>query len=58
MENNGLSLCALHHKIFDLGTFTIPPDSYKLAFSQQVEGDESTKYTLPAQHGKLPPFFI
>jgi putative restriction endonuclease len=51
LENNGLSLCALHHKIFDLGAFTILPDTYKLVFSQQVAGGESTKQTLLAQHG-------
>lgn len=25
VEANGLSLCALHHKLFDLGAFTLEP---------------------------------
>ncbi|MBU1664189.1 MAG: HNH endonuclease [Gammaproteobacteria bacterium] len=52
VESNGLALCALHHKIFDLGAFTILPDSYKLVFSQQVAGGETTKNALLVQHGK------
>lgn len=52
VESNGLALCALHHKIFDLGAFTILPDDYKLVFSQQVVGGEATKSTVLAQHGK------
>lgn len=51
MESNGLALCALHHKIFDLGAFTILPDSYKLVFSQQVAGSETTKHALLERHG-------
>jgi len=51
VESNGLALCSLHHKIFDLGAFTILPDSFTLVFSQQVAGGEATKNTLLAQHG-------
>ena len=51
VENNGLALCALHHKIFDLGAFTIQPDTYKLAFSQHLAGGEITKHTLLERHG-------
>lgn len=29
LETNGLSLCALHHKLFDLGVFTIDPVALK-----------------------------
>ena len=35
-EPNGLSLCALHHKLFDLGAFTIEPVSHRIVFSQHV----------------------
>jgi putative restriction endonuclease len=42
-EPNGLSLCALHHKLFDLGAFTIEPVSHRIEFSQHavagVRGD-------------------
>jgi putative restriction endonuclease len=50
-ENNGLALCALHHKIFDLGAFTILPDTYQLTFSQHLAGSEATKLILFEHHG-------
>ncbi len=31
---NGLALCSLHHKIFDLGAFAILPETYQMVFSQ------------------------
>jgi putative restriction endonuclease len=36
-ERNGLALCALHHKAFDLGAFTIRRD-YVLLVSEQTHG--------------------
>lgn len=36
IEPNGLSLCALHHKLFDLGVFTIEPSEYRVTFSQHA----------------------
>lgn len=36
IEPNGLSLCALHHKLFDLGVFTIEPSEYRVIFSQHA----------------------
>jgi putative restriction endonuclease len=36
LETNGLSLCALHHKLFDLGAFTIEPMSLKVVFSEHA----------------------
>lgn len=36
IESNGLSLCALHHKLFDLGVFTIEPSEHMLIFSQHA----------------------
>jgi putative restriction endonuclease len=36
LETNGLSLCALHHKLFDLGAFTIDPTSMKVVFSEHA----------------------
>jgi len=36
LETNGLSLCALHHKLFDLGAFTIDPTSLKVVFSEHA----------------------
>lgn len=36
IEPNGLSLCALHHKLFDLGAFTVEPSEYRVVFSQHA----------------------
>lgn len=36
IEPNGLSLCALHHKLFDLGAFTLEPSSLKIVFSEHA----------------------
>jgi len=48
---NGLSLCSLHHKIFDLGAFTVFPESYQIVFSRHAIGGEGTKAKLLAHHG-------
>lgn len=34
IEANGLALCALHHKLFDLGAFTIESNEHRVVFSQ------------------------
>ncbi len=57
VEPNGLSLCALHHKLFDLGAFTIEPAGYRIVFSQlAISGDRGMTGVL-AHHGQrlLPP---
>jgi putative restriction endonuclease len=36
VESNGLSLCALHHKLFDLGVFTIEAAEHRVTFSQHA----------------------
>ncbi|WP_374434543.1 phosphorothioated DNA-binding restriction endonuclease [Inhella sp.] len=36
IEPNGLSLCALHHKLFDLGAFTLEPMTLKVLFSEHA----------------------
>ena len=36
VEPNGLSLCALHHKLFDLGVFTVEPTEHRVMFSQHA----------------------
>ena len=36
IEPNGLSLCALHHKLFDLGAFTVEPSDHRAVFSQHA----------------------
>ncbi len=39
IEQNGLALCSLHHKVFDLGAFTIRPTDYVMLFSQHLFGN-------------------
>jgi len=36
IEPNGLSLCALHHKLLDLGVFTVEPSEHRVIFSQHA----------------------
>ncbi len=36
VEANGLSLCALHHKLFDLGAFTLEPGGLRIVFSRHA----------------------
>jgi len=36
VETNGLALCALHHKLFDLGAFTIEPTELRVIYSQHA----------------------
>lgn len=36
IETKGLSLCALHHKLFDLGVFTVEPTQHRVVFSQHA----------------------
>ena len=51
VEANGLALCALHHKVFDLGAFTILPDTYSLVFSQHAVAGEASRHMLMGFHG-------
>ncbi len=43
VEPNGLALCALHHKLFDLGGFKVLPDSYVVVVSQSLVGSAEAK---------------
>jgi putative restriction endonuclease len=57
IEPNGLSLCALHHKLFDLGVFTIEPTEHRVVFSQHaISGGRGMQGELEF-HGRaiLPP---
>lgn len=56
-EPNGLALCALHHKAFDLGAFTIG-DDLGLRLSAALHGGEAFDRGFLAHHGRairLPP---
>ena len=47
----GLALCSLHHKIFDLGAFTVLPGNHQIVFSRHLMGGDDTKAKLLAHHG-------
>lgn len=50
VEANGLSLCALHHKLFDLGAFTIEAAEHRVVFSKHaIAGDRSQQGELRHQ---------
>lgn len=64
IEPNGLSLCSLHHKLFDLGAFTVEPSEHRVIFSQHaISGDRGMAGELqfhgraihPPQHVDLLP---
>lgn len=50
VENNGLALCVLHHKTFDLGAFTV--ENGVLLVSDQANGTTGFQEALLAYHGK------
>jgi putative restriction endonuclease len=49
-ESNGLALCVLHHKTFDLGAFTVGPDGLLLV-SDQANGTAGFHDVLLRHHG-------
>lgn len=51
IESNGLALCTLHHKVFDLGGFTVNADGLTLVFSQEISGETQRDWLL-GFHGK------
>lgn len=56
-EINGLSLCSLHHKLFDLGVFTLEPGDWRIVFSQHAISGERGMQGELRHHGAqlLPP---
>ncbi|GAA4435793.1 HNH endonuclease [Pontibacter saemangeumensis] len=50
VEVNGLALCATHHKLFDLGAFTVNAD-LKMLVSDEVNGIGANEWLLQ-HHGK------
>jgi putative restriction endonuclease len=50
-ESNGLALCVLHHKTFDLGAFTINHEGMLLV-SDQAHGTVGFEESLLRHHGK------
>ncbi len=50
-EENGIALCALHHKLFDRGAFTVSPDLH-IQVSDRAHGTQGFNEWLSAYHGK------
>jgi putative restriction endonuclease len=50
VESNGLALCVLHHKTFDLGAFTVTPAGVLLV-SDQANGTAGFEEALVRHHG-------
>ena len=49
-ESNGLALCVLHHKLFDLGAFTLGANG-RLLVSDQANGTAGLEEALMRHHG-------
>jgi putative restriction endonuclease len=49
---NGLCLCSLHHKLFDVGAYTVSPEGYRVAFSNALNGASSVVDQLLAAHNR------
>ena len=50
-EPNGLALCSLHHKLFDLGAFTVHTD-FRVLVSEVVHGAGQFEAVLLRHHGQ------
>ena len=50
VENNGLALCSMHHKLFDRGAFTIN-ESLEFCVSQKANGSTGLSEWLTSFHG-------
>lgn len=49
-ETNGLALCVLHHKAFDLGAFTVEEDDLTVLCSQELSGNTKRDWLI-GYHG-------
>lgn len=52
LEENGVALCSLHHKLFDRGAFTISKEQ-KIIVSDRANGSKGFKEWLMDYHGKI-----
>ena len=50
-EDNGLALCCLHHKLLDLGAYTVSPHGVMLV-SEQTNGTDGFAESLMRHHAK------
>jgi putative restriction endonuclease len=54
VESNGLALCVLHHKLFDLGAFTLDLDTARILVSERVHGSTGVDEWALQYHGSPP----
>ena len=52
IENNGVALCSLHHKLFDRGAFTLDKQ-YTILISDSVHGTHGYQDWLGKYHGNM-----
>lgn len=52
IEPNGLALCSLHHKLFDLGAFTVEPGERRVIFSQHAIAADRSGHGELRHHGQ------
>ena len=51
VQANGLMLCSLQNKVFDLCAFKILPETFQMVFSQHLNGSEAASHRMLAYHG-------
>lgn len=51
-EEKGIALCTMHHKLYDLGVFTIT-DTRRLLVAEQANGGDGFQQWLMRYHGKI-----
>ena len=51
VESNGLALCSLHHKTFDVGAFTLDPD-HRVLVAAGLVGSDRVREAVHAYGGK------
>ena len=52
-EANGLALCVLHHKAFDLGAFTVESDRLTVLCSQELTGTTKREWLIGYHGSKI-----
>jgi putative restriction endonuclease len=48
---NGIAMCSLHHKLYDMGAFRIHPEDFRILFSRELRGTSDAVEVLLRAHG-------
>ncbi len=54
VESNGLALCVLHHRLFDLGAFSLDMNSGRMIVSERLHGSMGVDEWAFQFHGRMP----